>query len=216
MAKVRTYACPGIDGNAHEFSFLHHPSAEPAPRYCPMCGLDSQADEEPIKFQAAITSPMVANPKHKSGDNVYRAYEESTATNARVAAEMSGTSVAEQSNLKVTDFDTQVRAGDLSVKPIVNDVSRFMDANPQAMVQANAQAMSYAAMAHQGGGSDAHAGARAMSAARELHGKYGPQIVASGQTVLKGQAPSVPNMLSEIPTLELHNKAMQTGGKRTY
>ena len=31
MAIVRTYQCPGADGQPHQFDFLHHPSDEPAP-----------------------------------------------------------------------------------------------------------------------------------------------------------------------------------------
>ena len=119
-------------------------------------------------------------------------------------------------NLKVTNFDTQVRQGDLSVAPVQNDVTRFMDAHPQAVAQANANAMGYAQMAHAGGGADAYAGAKAMGIAREMHSKYGAQIVASNQTRQRGQPAAVQPMSSEIPTLEVHNRTMQRGGKRTF
>ena len=215
MAKIHTLKCPSCGGT---FDWLQHPSDEPPPRFCQLCGFDSQTDNTAIEFHPAITTPMIRNPKHQSGDMVYRAYEESTAANARAAAEIAGTTVAEQSNLKVTDFDTQVRQGDLSVKPIVNDVSRFMDAHPQVVQQANnpAQAMQYAAMAHAGAGPDAYAGAKAMAAARAIHAEHGANIVASQQTRPKGQGPSVPSMISEMPTLEVHNRAMARGTKRTF
>lgn len=179
------------------------------PKFCPLCGYSTSMDGKP-----EVASPLIGNPKHKSGDNVYRAYEEATAEHARMAAEITGDSVADMSGLKVTDFNTQQRQGDLSVKPVSNDVSTFMAQNPKAMANIQSNAIGFAAAAHTG--KNPHAGANAFSALRDIHAKFGAASVMASQIVPKGQKPSAQPMISSAPTKEVLDRTVRQGGKVTF
>jgi hypothetical protein len=149
-------------------------------------------------------NPEVATPHVRSGrskalsvsaDQTYRSYEAASESNAQQAADMLGVPVSEMANLKITNMDTQLREGDVAVRPVNNEVSRFMDSHPGVVqnMQSPEVAMGYASAAHAGGGKDAYAGARAAHMLRELHQKSG------GAT-------------SAVPTLE----KMKAGGGLTF
>jgi hypothetical protein len=198
--------CPGC-GDTFKWS------AKGWPKFCPMCGYTTampQRDE--------IQSPYVSAGRPKallqSAEQTYRELESSSARNAIAAADAAGVPASEMSSLKITDLNTQLRPGDIAAKPVVNDVTRFMDRNRQVVTQMQANAMGYAAQAHSG--KDAYAGARAFAALRGAHAEVGPRVVLSGQKVAKGERPSVQPMISAVPTREVADRVMRQGGKNTF
>jgi hypothetical protein len=189
-------------------------TSEGWPRFCPLCSFDTSMDDNP-EVAAPHVSDGRAKAMLKSADQTFNQYAAATANNAREAASILGVSESDTASLKVTDFETGLRQGDLAVKAPVNDVTRFMDAHPQNVAALNASAMAAAASAHTG--RDAYAGGGAMSTIRALHAETGQDRVVASQTGLKGSAPAIQPMNSEIPPLELHNRVMATGkGKRTF
>ena len=107
MAVLRHYNCPECNGI---FKWLHHPSDEPPPHYCPLCGINLEEELEPFFVPAA---PHIAKSIGKSADQVYRAMEESSAQNAAAVAEMTG---EDASNMKITDAQDYLRPGDVAAK----------------------------------------------------------------------------------------------------
>lgn len=203
MAYMIKLACPSCGDT------FRWPAKDDWPKHCPLCGYSTAMPE-----RTEIQAPLIANPKNKSHDQVYRQYEQATADNAQAAADMLGVSASDMADLKVTNMEDGIRQGDLSVKPPVNPVSTFMQQHPQAVSQAAAQAQGYASMAHQG--PDAYAGARALGMLRERHQKYGAAAIMGGQKTEPGMAPSAPPMLYEHPTKEVHDRALRQGGKVTF
>jgi hypothetical protein len=201
MAKIRTYKCPGSDGSPHTFDYLHHPHDEPPPRFCPKCGYDSQADEIELEFHPAVTSPRVLSgqvkAKIRSANATYRQYEKATEERASEAAAILNVPASEMSDLKVTNFETQLRQGDYAVKPVDNSVSQFMQQNRTVVqnMQSPQVAMGLAAQAHTG--KDAYAGAKAASMLRGIHEQRGGPI-------------------SSVPTKELLDQSVRTGRKATF
>lgn len=184
------------------------------PRFCALCGFDTSMDDNPEVAMPHVSDGRAKN-MLKSAEDTYRGYETATANNAKTAAEIAGVPESEMSDLKITNMETSLRQGDLAVKPPSNDVTRFMEQNTQVVQAMNANAMGYAQMAHTGGG-DSYAGARALSSIRQLHAETGQQRVSAAQKVMPGDPRSVPSMSSEIPTLEVHNRSLARGGKRTF
>lgn len=205
MAKLRCPSCR----NTFPWS-----TAEGWPRFCPLCSYDTSMDDNPEVAMPHVSDGRAKN-MLKSAEQTYRGYETATANNAKTAAELAGVPESDMADLKITNMNTQLRPGDLAVTPPSNDVTRFMEQNRQVVEGLNANAQGYAAMAHQGG-SDAFAGARALGNLREIHATTGQQRVVAGQTGVKGQGPGVQPMSSEIPALEVHNKVLRSGGKRTF
>jgi len=183
------------------------------PRFCPMCGF-STAMPERDEIQTPHISFGRAKALSQSADQTYREAERTSERNAAAAAEASGVPVSEMSDMKITNMNTQLRPGDLAVKPVVNDVSRFMDSNRQVVSQMQANAMGYAAAAHTG--KDSYAGAKAFGSLREMHQSVGPKIVLSGQKVAAGSQAAAPPMVSAAPTREVIDRTMRQGGKVTF
>lgn len=104
-------------------AFKWEPSA-PEPRYCPLCKADlgEPADDN------VISLPAFLSPKTKAADNVYRQAEAASIVRAEKAAEMAGCDVSEMSSLKITDMRSTKHAGDIAAVPVVNDVTKQMDA----------------------------------------------------------------------------------------
>lgn len=169
MPKLRTYECPGIPKHpGHQFTFLHHPVDEPPPRYCPTCGFDSAGDYEP-----AVTAPHIQRPIRAIVDNGYRAMEDSSNERAARAQELFGLDKGESDTLKITNLRDNHRVGENSLVPVVNDVSRQMDAvnafNPNVVgFQPGGSALSPEVQT----GPYPNAGARTMQQLRAAHSKY--------------------------------------------
>lgn len=179
------------------------------PKACPDCGYVSS-----LVAKSEIQMPLIADPKNAVADKTYRQYEAASEASAVAAAEMAGVPVSEMSSLKVTNMETQLREGDLAVKPPNNPVSRFIDQNPNNYRDMQSQAIGFAAAAHTG--TDAHAGLSAMSTLRQRHAESGARIVAAGQTRLKTENPSTGNMVTAAPSAEVLQRVQMRGGKPTF
>ena len=166
------------------------------PSMCPLCRYDISLD--PANETAV---PYISFGKGKvqkqSADQTYRQYEAATEERAKEAASILNVPTAEMSDLKVTNMNTQLRQGDYAVKPVDNDVSRFMQTNSQIVQNMNNPqvAMGYAAAAHTG--KDAYAGAKAASMLRGIHESRGMPT-------------------SSVPTKELIDQSMRTGKRTTF
>lgn len=104
-------------------SFKWEPS-KPDPRHCPMC--DADMGEPPADNVIAI--PAFLSAKTKAGDAIYRQAEKASEHRAEKAAEMAGCDVSEMSSLKITDMRSTKHQGDIAAVPVVNDVTKQMDA----------------------------------------------------------------------------------------
>lgn len=97
---------------------------KPDPRYCPLCEVD--LGEPPPDNVVCV--PAFLSAKTKQGDANYRQAEAASQVRAEKAAELAGCDVSEMSALKITDMRSTKHAGDIAAVPVVNDVTRQMDA----------------------------------------------------------------------------------------
>lgn len=104
-------------------TFKWEPS-KPDPRYCPLC----EADLGEPPDDSVICIPAFLGAKTKAADDVYRQAEQASEVRAQRAAELAGCDVSEMSALKITDMRDTPHAGDIAAVPVVNDVTRQMDA----------------------------------------------------------------------------------------
>ena len=98
--------------------------SKPDPRYCPLCSADlgEPPDDDVISIPAFLSA------KTKANDKVYRDIETSSIVRMEKAAEAAGVPVSEMSDLKITNMRDNGREGDIAAVPVVNDVTRQMDA----------------------------------------------------------------------------------------
>lgn len=190
MAKIRTYKCPSCGG---QFDFMHHPSDEPPPRFCPLCGFDTAVAEDDViefhpKFLPGVTAPHVRDGRAKaitqSNDQTYRNMEESTATNAQAAADMLGVPLSEMSDMKVTNAETSLRPGDLAVKMTEmpnNEVSQMVNRAPQLLGNQSAEVGRFFADSTLKTGPYARAGAKTGSMIADFHTRASNAIVKAGE-----------------------------------
>jgi hypothetical protein len=180
MSKMKRYRCPECSGT---FEFFHHPNVEedPAPRYCPLCGFDSHADEEK-PYGGVIEAPHVRNvPVVKGGDNTYEAMVQASETNAVAAAEMAGVDASEMSNMKITDMKDNLREGDDAVAVDSTPVAQVMQQAPGVFgFQGYDSAAGYASAVRTG--PEAFAGMKAASVVRAGHTDRVLATMASGKT----------------------------------
>ena len=150
MARTVIYGCPGNgDHPPHQFRYCHIPSVEqdPLPRYCGICGYDSQADAGTDNFSAMPSAPHIAKSIGKAGDMTYRQMEWQSEERIRAAAEMSGAPESDFADMKITDMKDNLREGDIAaVAPPPSEVSKLMDAKPADFGFAGAQAVRDATM----------------------------------------------------------------------
>lgn len=85
------------------------------PRYCPLC----QADLGEEKPDNVICLPAFISPKTRANDQVYRSIEQSAEKRAELADDPS---------LKITNMRDNVHEGEISAMPVVNEVTKAMDA----------------------------------------------------------------------------------------
>lgn len=98
------------------------------PRYCPLCREDINNDRPDDE----IVMPFIrCNGRTASADKLYRDMERGSEMRAEMAASMLGTSVAEQSSLKITDMNDRKDAEFAHVMvPVDNPVGQAMVNNP--------------------------------------------------------------------------------------
>ena len=111
MAKIRRYKCPACAG---EFDFMHHPSDEPPPRFCPICGHDSEA-EDPLTL--AITAPHIQKSIVKAVDATYNQMVAQADERIAAAVEATGQDAADFADMKITDLRDNLRPGDIAAPP---------------------------------------------------------------------------------------------------
>ena len=181
MAKIVTYQC-----GDHAFDYLHHPSSDPGPSFCPKCGRSAEDDANVIDFAQAIVAPHVSDGRAKalsqSADQTYRAHETSSAANMEAAAAQLGIPASELTDMKTTDMNSNLREGDIAMQVPVNDVSRLM-AQPGAQTlvgNQGAEVGRYFADAAPKTGPDARSGAKAMGGIHSYHEQNARRIVAAG------------------------------------
>lgn len=122
------------------------------PAACPICGNNMALPEgdEPA-------TPYIATGTGKNVDHMYRRMEAGSEFRAELADEPS---------LKMTNMQDNLRAGDVAEMPIVNDVSRLVEAQPQ-MFGHSTQGLAFSQGVSQG--IFPNAGARTQQVIREQH-----------------------------------------------
>lgn len=181
MARIRTLICPSCTG---QFNYMQHPSTEPDnPRFCPLCGYDTEQQIEeiaiPLRFNRAITAPHIAKSIGKAGDATYRDMEASAEARIDAAAEMTGLDRADFNDMKITDLKDNLRQGDIAAKePEKNEVSTMVESKPGLFgFQGPEAAQGFAAAAHTGPG--AYAGAKARMNANDHFARMGGSRIAA-------------------------------------
>jgi hypothetical protein len=97
---------------------------EAYPKDCPECGEyvgHDRADDD-------VSVPNILAFSTRCTDGVYKMEERMSAERAEMAAQAAGVSVSDMSSLKVTNMKDGMREGDIAAMPVVNDVTRQMDA----------------------------------------------------------------------------------------
>ena len=157
LTKSVLYRCPSCVG---EFSYLHHPSiaSDPAPRFCPLCGFDTESEA----LEQPPVAPAIGNAHAASLDQVYHQMEAGAAYRAELAGEPS---------LKITDLKDNLRAGDTSYVPVQNDVTRAMERQPGNWGFSAQNGLAQSQQAHTG--YMPNAGLRALTGIRKQHGAGG-------------------------------------------
>lgn len=120
MAVILKLKCPDC---AETFKW---PGDQKWPDFCPLCRsrLTNEVEE--------ICMPFISSARAKSPDQVYRQMEAGSEVRAQAAADMLGVSTADVSDLKITNLKDNTHEGEMAHVPVVNDVSRMMDAAPDA------------------------------------------------------------------------------------
>ena len=137
------------------------------PKYCPECGAYVGIDGKP-----GVVMPYLKTGVAKSVDKVYRDMEAGAEQRAQMAASMLGVPVSDMADLKLTNLRDDPRSGQPAHVPVVNDVTRMMDANPG--IQSFGPQLSASVRV----GPDANAGLRTGHMVRQAHGEtYGHHLV---------------------------------------
>lgn len=171
MPVMRTYQCPDCEGT---FDHLHLRSTDEPPNFCPLCG-SNMSDPEPQVGRINLGTSV-----GKSGDQVYRAMEDGSATRAQIAADHLGIDASEMSAMKITDIKDNMREGDTAAVTSNNAVSQMMTQTQGVTGLQDASAASqFAASAHTG--AYAHAGDKARQSLVTAHQKRAHEIVKAGE-----------------------------------
>ena len=176
MPIQRTYECTDC---GHSFRFVHHPVDEPPPSFCPACGV--KFDGTPYEPPPA---PRIANPRHASMDQTYRALEDSSVARADMAYEAGGGDRADYNLMHVTDLKDNVREGEIAAKVEPSMVQQVMQ--HQALAGRVGQAPAPVVMQEYGGmlKSGPAAGYNAVPMAQQIttrHWQTAQQLNRAGQ-----------------------------------
>jgi hypothetical protein len=120
MAVILKLKCPDC---AETFKW---PGEQKWPEFCPHCRaqMTTRGDDE-------ICMPFIGRAQTKATDSVYRRMEAGSEVRAQAAADMLGVSAADVSDLKINNL-RDTRYGEVAHVPVSNDVSKLMDATPDA------------------------------------------------------------------------------------
>lgn len=103
------------------------------PDDCPACGYRLASD----RADDDVVVPNILAFSTRCQDGVYKAMEKASEQRMYQAAEMAGCSPSEMSDLKITNLRDNMKQGEIAAIPVVNDVTRQMDAikamNPNSM-----------------------------------------------------------------------------------
>ena len=94
------------------------------PQFCPLCN----ADMGQLPDGDVISIPAFLSAKTKASDAVYRQAEAASEYRVQKAAELAGCDVSEMSSLKITNMRDTKHAGDIAAVPLVNAVTKQMEA----------------------------------------------------------------------------------------
>ena len=119
MARLVVYKCPDCSGT---FDFLHHPSDEPPPERCELCG--SYMGDNPPKAPN-IFKLSVGTAKGKNPDKIYRQMEKGSEERVQAAVEMAGGSSSDYSNLKITDLKDARHEGEIAAPSTTEAMKRL-------------------------------------------------------------------------------------------
>lgn len=140
---------------------------ESYPSDCPECGAyvgHDRADDD-------VVMPNILSFATRCSDGVYKAMEKSSEARVYAAAEQAGCSPSEMSGLKITNLRDNMKPGEIAAMPVVNDVTRQMDAlraaNPNAHVGFGGEGIGFSSMVPTG--PVPNAGARFQRAVNDTH-----------------------------------------------
>lgn len=105
-------------------TFKWNPSAA-FPEACPLCLAIMPTDKG---GNDGVVMPFIRSARTKATDDTYRQAEAASEVRVQQAAAMAGCDASEMSDLKITDFRSTKREGDIAAPPVVNAVSQHMDA----------------------------------------------------------------------------------------
>jgi hypothetical protein len=136
------------------------------PEFCALCGEHVGHDDD----SDDVTMPFIrSNGKSASIDKVYRDMEKGSEVRARAAAELAGTSVADMSDLKITNMRDNQRQGDYAVPEVSNAITQFMQAHPEAGGFRSSEALAYSGSVATG--PEPNAGAKMRTTLHNYHGQ---------------------------------------------
>ncbi len=180
----RRYRCP----NCHrQFDYDHHPSivADPLPDWCPYedCGYSVE------DATAGIVAPHIGGASIvASVDNTIRGMEDGAEVRAQMAIEH-GMDPGEAAQLRLTNQRDNLRAGDTSDMPVVNDVTRAMAAMPAGSVGFQSGGLGYSSTVSQG--PFPNAGLRAMMEVRNAHERVAARVTGGAGSGFVADRPAL-------------------------
>lgn len=167
----RRYRCPECSGI---FVYDHHPSVETDPlpdgAACPHCNFVPESE-----YPAAVVAPHIGRPIRATVDNLNRDMEDGATFRAQIAQEKFGLDAEAARAMTETNSRDYLREGDISAITVNNEVTRAIDANPQAYGWQGGNAQGAQLSGQVQGGPFPNAGLRALQQIRGVH----PAMVAS-------------------------------------
>jgi hypothetical protein len=104
------------------------------PDDCPACGYRLRSD----RADDDVVVPNILAFSTRCQDGVYKAMEKASEQRMYQAAEMAGCDASDMRDLKITNLRDNMKQGEIAAIPVVNDVTRQMDAikaaNPNAQM----------------------------------------------------------------------------------
>jgi hypothetical protein len=162
------------------------------PEYCPNDECETRIAHD--VDDNVIHMPALRSASTRANDTLYRQMEASSEKRVEQAAHMAGVHPSEMSDLKITNLLETRHEGAVAAVPVVNEVTRSMDAiraaNPNAQVGFGAgpeAGLYFSSQAH--AGSSPNAGARTQSVVREMHGQRVGHDALSDRPALETQQP---------------------------
>ena len=158
--KSLTYQCPSCAGS---FRVLLDLACEPPPRFCNLCGFDTESE-----LPQGLSTPHLGKPIRAVVDNLNRDMEKGAEFRADMARAQFGLDAEDVSIMKQTNMKDGLRPGDTSNVEVRNDITRVMDAAPPGVVGFNGAAgLGYSSAVSSG--PFPNAGARTQALVRQMH-----------------------------------------------